>query len=171
MTPLRNSAMKRQVIVDGYNLIKRDPLLLALEQRSLQTARQALIARLMSSYNLRTCDITVVFDGSVVAPPAAATERWGRIKVVYSRPPQTADDVIRGLVAAAKDPSQVVVLSDDRELRDSVQTRGGVVAGSADRRAPRPADKERDADHRPQPKKGNPRRAKKKDRRSSKFRW
>jgi len=165
--------MKRQVIVDGYNLIKRDPLLLALEQRSLATARQALIARLMSSYNLRACDITVVFDGSVVAPPAAATERWGRIKVVYSRPPQTADDVIRGLVAAAKDPSQVVVLSDDRELRDSVQTRGGVVAGSADRRAPRPVDKEeRDAaDHRSQPKKGNPRRAKKKDRRSSKFRW
>jgi len=164
--------MKRQVIVDGYNLIKRDPLLSALEQRSLETARQALIARLMSSYNLRTCDITVVFDGSAVAPPAAATERWGRIKVVYSRPPQTADDVIRALVAAAKDPSQVVVLSDDRELRDSVQTRGGVVAGSADRRAPRPADKERDAaNHRPQPKKGNPRRAKKKDRRSNKFRW
>jgi predicted RNA-binding protein with PIN domain len=164
--------MKRQVIVDGYNLIKRDPLLLSLEQRSLETARQALIARLMSSYNLRTCDITVVFDGSAVAPPAASTDRWGRIKVVYSRPPQTADDVIRGLVAAAKDPSQVVVLSDDRELRDSVQTRGGVVAGSADRRAPRPVDKEREAaDRRPQPKKGNPRRAKKKDRRSKKFRW
>ncbi len=164
--------MKRQVIVDGYNLIKRDPLLLALEQRSLETARQALIARLMSSYNLRTCDVTVVFDGSAVAPPAASTERWGRIKVVYSRPPQTADDVIRALVAAAKDPSQVVVLSDDRELRDSVQTRGGVVAGSTDRRAPRSADKERDSsDRRPQPKKGNPHRAKKKDRKRSGLKW
>ncbi len=163
--------MKRLVLVDGYNIIKRDPILSGLERRSLQTAREALFARLLSSYNLRACDVIVVFDGQ---GPAETTDRWGNLKIIYSMSGQTADTVIARLATLARDPSQVVALSDDREIRQAVTQSGGVAAGSADRKQPRAADK-RDGDDeedRSKEKKGNPRRAKKRDRQpQDKFRW
>lgn len=164
--------LKRTVLVDGYNLIRRDPVLAAIERRGLQAARDALLARMLSSYNLRTCDVTVVFDGQ---GPAETTEGWGKVKVIYSRSGQTADEVIARLSATAKDPSQVVVLSDDRSVRDSVTRVGGQAAGSADRRQPRSSDKAQaggDEGAQRKDKKGNPRRAPKRPRDDgSAFRW
>ena len=80
--------LKRTVLVDGYNIIKRDPVLSSIERRGLQAAREALLARLLSSYDLRTCDVTVVFDGQ---GPAETSDKWGKVKVIYSRAGQTAD--------------------------------------------------------------------------------
>jgi len=158
-------------LVDGYNIIKRDESLSRLLSRSLQAAREALLGRLLSSYDLRTCDITVVFDGQGVTETA---ERWGRVKVIYSRSDQTADEVIARLASAARDPSQVVVLSDDRAVRQSVTQTGGQAAGSADRRPPRLVDKSGDdeEERRSREKKGNPQRAKRRRRSGTEpFRW
>ncbi len=163
--------MKRIVLVDGYNIILRDPVLAPLSRRSLQTAREALLARLLSSYDLRACDVTVVFDGQGAAETA---DRWGKIRILYSPYGQTADDVIARLAAQAKDPSQLVVLSDDRSVRDSATRLGGVAAGSSDRRqaaSPVKTD-DPDAPHGRPEKKGNPRRAPKARRnRDEGFRW
>ena len=156
--------MKRLVLVDGYNLIKRDPILSGLERRSLQAAREGLFARLLSSYNLRACDVLIVFDGQ---GPAESSDRWGRLKITYSRSGQSADEVITRMTAAAPDPSQVVVLSDDREIRQAVSRSGATAAGSADRSQPRVTDKPDSSEDeaRPKDRKGNPRRAKKQRRR------
>ncbi len=156
--------LKRTVLVDGYNIIKRDPILSGLERRGLQVAREALFSRLLSSYDLRGNEITVVFDGQGERETA---DRWGALKIVYSRSGDSADAVIARLAAACKDPSQMVVLSDDRAVRQSVTQVGGVAAGSADRRQPRMADKQQKTDDdepHSQGKKGNPRRAKKRPR-------
>lgn len=165
--------MKRFVLVDGYNIILRDPVLAPVSRRSLQTAREALLARLLSSYDLRACDVTVVFDGQGANE---TTDRWGKIRVVYSRSGQSADEVIARLVTETKDPSQLVVLSDDRSVRGSATQAGGIAAGSADRRQPTLAAKANDPDAPParagNPKKGNPRRAPKPRRdRGDGFRW
>lgn len=155
--------MKRIVLVDGYNIIKRDPILSGLERRGLQVAREALFSRLLSSYDLRGNEITVVFDGQ---GPRETTDRWGVLKIIYSRSGESADAVIARLAAACKDPSQMVGLSDDRAVRQSVTQAGGQAAGSADRRPPRMADKQKPDDDEPRTKekKGNPRRAKKRPR-------
>lgn len=163
--------MKRFVVVDGYNLILRDPVLAPISQRSLQTAREALLARLLSSYDLRACDLTVVFDGQGATE---TTDRWGKIRVIYSRFGQSADEVIARLATETKDPSQLVVLSDDRAVRGSATRAGGVAAGSADRRQPTAAAKpdDLDAPRTGSNKKGNPRRAPKPKRdRGDGFRW
>ena len=169
--------IRRTVLVDGYNVIKRDPVLVSIERRGLQAAREALLARLLSSYDLRTCDVVVVFDGQ---GPAETTEGWGKVRIIYSRSGQTADEVIARLSAAARDPSQVVAISDDRSVRDSVTRVGGQAAGSADRRQPRAGDKERpdgqgkddEGQQRGREKKGNPRRAPRRPRQGGAgFRW
>lgn len=167
---------KRLVLVDGYNLIKNDPALSAIEARSLEAGRRALVSRLLTSFNTQTNDITVVFDGSDLPLPVPNSERYGAVRVLFSRQGETADAVILRLVALTPAGRQIVLLSDDQELRDAVRARGGIVAGSADRaRArPTPADPaQKDGDERPRSakKKGNPHRARRRARRTPVVRW
>ena len=141
--------IKRQVIVDGYNLIRNDLTLSVIEARSLDAGRRALISRLSTTFDLRANDLTIVFDGSAAPLPVPASERFGSIKVVFSRQGETADTVIKRLIAAAPPGQQVVLLSDDRELRSAAEARGGIAAGSAQHARPRAApgrlnDKDRD---------------------------
>jgi hypothetical protein len=175
---------KRIVLVDGYNLIKNDPGLSAIEARSLEAGRRALVSRLLTTFNLQANEVTVVFDGSHVPLPAPASERYGQVRVLFSRQGESADTVLKRLAAAAPPGRQVVLLSDDRELRSAVQAHGAIVGGAAQRARPRPtpvapahanaADKDAPAGDDParrREKKGNPRRAKKRDRRPPAIQW
>lgn len=167
---------KRQVIVDGYNLIRNDPTLSAIEARSLDAGRRALVSRLSTTFDLRSNEITVVFDGANGPLPYPASERIGSIQVVFSRQGESADTVIKRMVGASTPGRQVIVLSDDNELRDAARAYGAIVGGKADRAHPRPtpsdlAARDRDAAPRNSEKKGNPRRAKKRSRRPPDVRW
>ncbi len=121
---------RRRVIVDGYNVIKQDPDLSALERKSLETARQALLARLRSHRYLRGDEIIVVFDGQ---GEHATTEEIGGIRVVFSEASESADLAILRLADAAPAGMPVLVLSEDLEVRYEVARRGGK-ARSARRR-------------------------------------
>lgn len=166
---------KRLVLVDGYNLIRNDAQLAAIEARSLDAGRRALISRLQTSYDMQANEITIVFDGSAAPPAAPASERVGRVRVVFSRQGETADAVILRMIAAAPAGRQILLLSDDGELRRAVQARGGLAGGAADRARPRPAlaqdDDGGEKPRRSTEKKGNPRRAKKRPRNTSPIYW
>jgi hypothetical protein len=166
---------KRLVLVDGYNLIKNDPMLSAIEARSLEAGRRALVSRLLTSLNLHANDITVVFDGSALPLPLPSAERYGAVNVIFSRQGETADAVIKRMIAAAAPGRPLLLLSDDRELRSAVQAHGGVAGGAADRARPRPtghlASKDGDEPPRNKEKKGNPRRAKRRARQTPAVRW
>jgi predicted RNA-binding protein with PIN domain len=163
---------KRMVFVDGYNLIRNDPTLSAIEARSLEAGRRALISRLLTSYDQRANQITIVFDGANAPEMAPSAERYGDIHVLYSRG-ETADALITRLVNATPPGQQTIVLSDDGQVRSDARSRGAVVGGSADRAKARPtradlSGKDKDSgDNRPRTtqKKGNPRRAKRRTRR------
>ena len=168
--------MKRLVLVDGYNLIRNDPTLKAIEARSLEAGRGALLARLQSTFSLQANELVVVFDGASAPLPYPASERYGQIRVVYSRQGETADTVIMRMAAAVPSGRQILLLSDDREIRSSVQAQGGAVGGAADRGPSHPtrsAFSVKDSDDQPKSrdKKGNPRRAKKHSRTTSPVRW
>jgi predicted RNA-binding protein with PIN domain len=105
---------RRRVIVDGYNVIKQDPDLSRLERLGLETARQALLARLRSHPFLRGDEIIVVFDG---AGQRATMEEIGGVRVVFSEANETADEMILRLADAAPADAPVLVLSDDLEVR------------------------------------------------------
>ncbi len=159
--------MGRQVFVDGYNVIHADRQLAALARRSLELARNTLIALLAADPKLRFDDITVVFDGADVPGGRALYTARGRVRVRFSRPGESADELIRRLVEAAGSDG-VLVISNDRDVRSAATFTGGRALGirptpppRAQRRAPpRPED---DDDEAPRPtfgrKRGNPQRA------------
>jgi predicted RNA-binding protein with PIN domain len=88
-------ADERLIIIDGYNLIHRSPLLRPEPGRTLRESREKLLNLLSWTVGSGDARFLVVFDGEA---GAGREERQGRIEVRFSRPPQKADDLIRELV-------------------------------------------------------------------------
>ena len=110
-------------LIDGYNVIRRDPELQAREAESLEAGRRALLHLLARARRAPRDEFTVVFDGARLsggAPPAA-----GHIRVVFSRPPATADDELVRL--ARRLGNGAVVVSSDRKVRDGARRAGSAV--------------------------------------------
>jgi uncharacterized protein len=159
-------------LIDGYNVIRRAPELRGRESESLEAGRRALVHLLARSHREPRDQFTVVFDGARVSGNLPA---GGRIGVIFSRPPMTADDELIRLARQWK--SGAIVVSSDRKIQDAAR-RAGAAALSADQflrglehHAEAPLDepdlafKEGDLAEPPTAtKRGNPRRASKKDR-------
>jgi len=157
-------------LVDGYNVVRRDPELRAREAESLEAGRRALLHLLARARRAPQDEFTVVFDGARIsggAPPAA-----GRIRVVFSRPPSTADDELMRLARELRNGA--VVVSSDRKVQDAARRAGSAVltaeqfleALDVPERSPA-ADSKDDSDAGPaREKRGNPRRLSKKARRA-----
>ena len=113
-------------LVDGYNVIRRDAELRGHEEDGLAAGRAALLAAIAGAARRTGDQFTVVFDGARrdAGPPAP-----GQVQVVFSRPPETADDVLRTMVLKAG--AGTVVASSDRAVRDAAR-RAGAVAVSAE---------------------------------------
>ncbi|HEV8471311.1 MAG TPA: NYN domain-containing protein [Methylomirabilota bacterium] len=142
-------------LVDGYNVSRRDPELRGREQESLEAGRAALLRVLATAARLTGDEFTVVFDG---ARREATAGSGGRVHVVFSRPPDSADDVLRRMAGAG-----TVVVSSDRAV-SSAATRAGAVAVTAEDfvaalQTSDVAADEDDAAEEPDRKRGNPRRA------------
>jgi uncharacterized protein len=103
-------------LIDGYNVIRRDPDLRAAEAGGLEAGRRALLARLAEHARSSGDRFTVVFDGAPVPGPAAAP---GRMEVVFSRPPLKADDVLVRL--ARREGAGAVVVTSDRAVGDAAR--------------------------------------------------
>ena len=113
-------------LIDGYNVIRRDPELHAHEAQSLEAGRAALLRLLARLASRVSDDFTAVFDGGRRGGGAPSP---GRVQVVFSRPPETADDVLRRLAASLREGA--VVVTSDRAVQDSAR-RTGAVAVSAE---------------------------------------
>jgi predicted RNA-binding protein with PIN domain len=113
-------------LIDGYNVIRQDPALRGREAERLESGRAALL-RLVAGIARRLPgdDFTVVFDG---ARAGGAGPTPGRVRVVFSRPPESADDVLLRL--ARETGTGGVVVSSDRRVQDGAR-RAGCTALSA----------------------------------------
>jgi len=145
-------------LVDGYNVIRRDPDLRAHEAESLEAGRTALL-RLVAHAARATGDrFTVVFDGAPASGPLSA---GGQVEVIFSRPPEKADDVLVRL--ARQLGAGAAVVTSDRAVRDAAGRAGCAVISAEQFLDARSAESDED-DHadlattkRPG-KRGNPRR-------------
>jgi predicted RNA-binding protein with PIN domain len=113
-------------LVDGYNVIRRDAELRDRETGRLEAGRTALLNLLASVARDVHDDFVVVFDG---AHRGAAAPAPARVQAVFSRPPETADDVLRRLAATHREGA--VVVTSDRAVLDSAR-RAGAVGVSAE---------------------------------------
>jgi predicted RNA-binding protein with PIN domain len=101
----------RLVIVDGYNVIHRSPRLRPGPTRTLQESRAMLVSLLSWMMGANDVRFIVVFDG---AEGGGADDPPARVQVIWSRPPEKADDVIRRMVEkkVGGDESVTVVTAD-----------------------------------------------------------
>jgi uncharacterized protein len=118
----------RDILVDGYNVIKRDPSFQSLGVKRLAAARQLLIDQLANRYRHTPHQVTVVFDGDG-ASQQTIQER--RVRIIYSSAGETADSVIARMAASARAAGREVELySDDTEVKQSVARHGGSVGST-----------------------------------------
>lgn len=117
--------MSLHFILDGYNLIKQNERLAFLK---LQDARDVFLARIKAQ-NLQGSaknSVTVVFDGQL-----ETNRQWYSpgIEVVYTGG-ETADEWIKRFVEDCQRPKNLVVVTDDREIRCFVKSLGASVMGA-----------------------------------------
>ncbi len=130
----------RRVLLDGYNLLFRERE--APGGASLRDLREEFVRR-VDAIRVPGQEVSIVFDGR--PGPTGRGERSTGLRVIFSKSPRSADDLIVSLVK--KEPrGQVTVITRDRELIARVKSAGGRVASPADffapparrRSAPRP---------------------------------
>jgi len=149
-------------LIDGYNVIRRDPDLRAHEAEGLEAGRAALLRLVARAARESGDEFSVVFDGARVTGPPPSP---GRVRVVFSRPPRTADDELIRL--AREHGAGAVVVSSDRKIQDAARRARCPVLSAEDflhRLEGASGPSREDAEERPRDKRGNPRRLSKKAR-------
>jgi len=103
------------LVVDGYNVTKTGygELPLADQRRRLLSGLGGLAAQTRA-------EVTCVFDGAELDAPVAIGAPRG-VRVLFSHPGQTADELIGELVRAEPSGRAVVVVSSDREVADAAR--------------------------------------------------
>lgn len=99
-------------IIDAYNLLFRR----LKKSGSLEKTRQKLIEELNEVVANLHLKVTLVFDGAEKHLPYATRGHFVALEIVYTSENQTADEYITEEVNLAKRPSQITVVTNDREL-------------------------------------------------------
>nr|WP_211231243.1 NYN domain-containing protein [Streptomyces purpureus] len=113
------------LVVDGYNVTKTGYPTMPLEKQRLR-----LLGGLSALAARTGAEVTCVFDGAELAAPVLLAPPRG-VRVLFSKPGVTADELIRQLVRAEPPGRPVVVVSTDREVADGVAKAGARPVASA----------------------------------------
>ena len=159
-------------MIDGYNVIRRDPRLASRERTSLEAGRDALCRMLAEIGRASGERFTVVFDGA-----GSGGAGGGAVRVLFSSARESADRVLARLATRGG-----AVVSNDREVRRAAARAGaiavradeflarlevlgrGAAAGAPGADPAEPYMKDEEPDEPPGPRKGNPRRLSRKQR-------
>ncbi|MGV9393366.1 NYN domain-containing protein [Streptomyces olivaceus] len=106
------------LVVDGYNVTKT-----GYPQMPLEKQRLRLLGQLSQLAAQTGAETTCVFDGAELAAPVLLAPPRG-VRVLFSKPGVTADELIRQLVRAEPPGRPVIVVSTDREVADGVARAG-----------------------------------------------
>ncbi|MGW6291763.1 NYN domain-containing protein [Streptomyces sp. NPDC055058] len=113
------------LVVDGYNVTKT-----GYPQMPLEKQRLRLLGQLAQVAAQTGAEVTCVFDGAELAAPVLLAPPRG-VRVLFSKPGVTADELIRQLVRAEPPGRPVIVVSTDREVADGVARAGARPVASA----------------------------------------
>jgi len=104
--------MSLHYILDGYNIIKQIP---SLKLNKLKNGRDSLI-RFIEEYHPQGSPnnkVTIVFDGD----KDVLSHRHSYPFDVFFSKGESADDRIRKIVQGSRNPKNIIVVTDDRELK------------------------------------------------------
>jgi predicted RNA-binding protein with PIN domain len=117
--------MGLHIAIDGYNLIRQSSYFSTLDQKDLQSGREALVDSLAAYKKIKRYAITVVFDGTSAPAGMVRRDRIKGIELRYSRPGELADAVIKRM--AAREKQKLLVVSSDNDIVDYAQSMGSAV--------------------------------------------
>jgi len=114
--------MSLTYIVDGYNLIKRTP---CFDHDELRSARSALFSYLecYRPHGSLKNKLMVVFDSK---GDCFAYREKRSFEVIFTNG-ETADEKIKSIVSQNRQPKEIVVVTDDKQLKLSVRSCGAQV--------------------------------------------
>ncbi|HOV61890.1 MAG TPA: NYN domain-containing protein [Candidatus Hydrogenedentes bacterium] len=125
--------MAEHYLVDGYNVIYKDPSLRKILFQDIRSAREHLISRLVDFSLMNRCEVTVVFDGRHEALPSGSSVvsvQAPRLTITYTAERQSADAYIERYVQRYPLRSELVVVSNDRGIRDLCRGMGSLTVDS-----------------------------------------
>ena len=113
------------LVVDGYNVT-----MAGYPDLSLEVQRARLVNGLAALAAQSGAEVTCCFDGATVSGRVPSMSGRG-VRVLFSKPGEIADELIRRLVRAEPTGRPVVVVSSDREVADGVRRSGARPVSSA----------------------------------------
>lgn len=119
--------MNPHYIIDGYNLIHNVPRLRDALGQNLEYARNTLVSLLRSYQSSHRLNITLVFDGDEVGQPASEMPSTKWLRIIYSKPPEKADPLIKRLIRKSHNKKALFVVSADNEIISSAKQHGANV--------------------------------------------
>jgi predicted RNA-binding protein with PIN domain len=112
----------REILIDGYNLIRQSDRLLEVEQRQGLAAGRAALIDLLAAFREATGDrISVVFDGDDGVGYISGSSRQKGVSVAFSQPPESADDVIIERIKRRHGTKALLVVSSDKVIQASAR--------------------------------------------------
>ncbi len=116
------------IVIDGYNFIRQSNIFSELDNKDLQSGREALVDALAAYKKVKAYTITVVFDGSGAPVGMPRREKLKGINLRYSNPGELADAVIKRM--ASRQREKIMVVSSDRDVVDYAAKKGAAVISS-----------------------------------------
>ncbi len=124
----RNGVPRTRAIIDGNNCVWAFERIRRLVMRKKwKDARGNLVELVARSTAKKGLRAIVVFD--LAGKKRHEPETVGEVEVVWSEPGEEADRVIRDYLEAAPDPSEWVVVTSDREVREHARRLRARVVG------------------------------------------
>ena len=115
------------ILVDGWNAIHADPDLKRVLDADPDAARAALAELLQPVHDMRAARITIVYDGKggeiSINHPYGSLDTFSE---VFTPSSMTADEFIERYCALSKKPSQIIVISNDNMIWQTVSVLGAV---------------------------------------------
>jgi|SRR5580765_7040506 len=115
-----------RILVDGYSLLHAWAELAPGKPRYSSAAREELVNRLTHYYDAAGTPITIVFDGAGLDQGASPFPSTPEVEILYSRPGQTADQVIERAALRLTSYGEVLVVTDDFAERSTVLSGGAM---------------------------------------------
>ena len=106
-------------VIDGNNLIGSSPDI-SLDDPD---CRQKIVQMVRKYQELKNNKMVLVFDGEPDFYPPGKSEKM-KFRVLFPRMGESADDVIKKILAEYNDFKDVVLISSDRELKSFAKLKG-----------------------------------------------
>lgn len=117
-----------RILVDGYSLLHGWPEIAPGKPRHSAAARDELVRKLTLYWDAERTPITIVFDGANNDIRLSTVESTPELEILYSRPGQTADEIIERAAHRLSAYGEVLAVTDDFAERDTVMAMGGLAS-------------------------------------------